>query len=147
MCENEKKFKLYLGNNEFSQMTERIGLREFRKSVQIKDLRVEDNFFKIKIKGMTLETKDYSEKFGRKNCFLHYLDRFYQIIGIKKICNTFELQCLSIITEQISLNTFRVLNFSDESIIFDHFIFRKVVPIFVNNKLYLAKRPNEFLNE
>lgn len=96
------------------------------------------------------ETSYYCQKFGCKNCFIMHENKFCEIIAICDmkteiggtyfVCKSFDFERLSKNTVMLGdvIGTIRVEHYSN---------IKKLIPIFCNNKIYVATRPNDCLNE
>ena len=104
---------------------------------------------RFKLKGICFETRTYCEKFKTKNCYICYRDEYFSIEEvISEINNMVTISCKKLIVGHKSLNTVKLLRFTDNNIEINSIsTIEKLVPTFVNGKVYLSKRPNLIFNE
>ena len=102
---------------------------------------------KATIRGIAIETSEYSAKFGRTNSYIYY-DGMYG--EVKYICEEYGymfLLCERLDYEVISKNTVKLQGHSGITRVEAAEEFKKMIPTFVNKEVYISERPNIVLNE
>ena len=135
-------------NPKFIEMAGNVSLRKLRKAAKIYTKDNQGCIDKISIRGMIVETADYSEKFLKTNCYICYQKQFYKVIEIEEIFeNSYRLRCKKILIQKITFSVYKQINLLDEVFIQSESRFEKAIPVFAKDKIYLTLRPNKFLNE
>lgn len=148
MRKNHTNFDHFeLVSEEFNILAEQIGFRNYKKPPFIAESTCGEWIAKMKIKKVILETETYAKKFKQKNCFIFYSNNYYLISKIQLILESAILHCKKLITKRITGNIVEILNENEICEIPEQLEFEKVVPVYVNKKIYLARTPNHFLNE
>lgn len=150
------------GSNLFTAACDSIGLKFLKNTTKkyFRDLDICEEYFghydsndaillikKIKYPKFCLEVQKYSKKFTRKNCFISYCGNFFVIDYICEVNDYRFLLCQKLDYQRIGTNVIKVIGNSNRCRIEEMDQFEKCIPIFVNNNLYLAERPNDILNE
>lgn len=134
-------------DDEFNSMAGEIGFRKNRKRPLIFESGSNEWIAKMCIRKKIVETENYCAKFKEKNCYIFYTNNYFVVKRIQLHFNSTILHCKKVVTKRISMNTVEVLNFTEDIELPEEYSFEKVVPVLVNKKVFLARMPNNYLNE